>query len=275
MADKNKSEDFNVPDCDHVESKSKSQNSEAMATMNTAAKSATVNKPKGKSPGKSTVTVAKAKPMTAKAKAKTVADVDLREKMDRIENMMLQLIDGHSQSHFDHQVAGPSYDQHDGEMDEDFWGAGEEYNDFEEEIEERDPNEHIPLFPHLFPVGSKTAQAMNFNLKAKDKPATLSKPPAADKTNDSANTSSKEADKGDGASGEIGFAARFAEAADKGDPIDTNISIALRYLMGTKINETVLNETFERYGIPENCGTLCVPKVNHRRAAHTKTPNKD
>ena len=61
---------------------------------------------------------------------------------------------------------------------------------------------------------------------------------------------------------EIGFAARFAVAADRGNPIDSNIAISLKYLMSTKINETVLTETLDRYGRPPNCKVLVAPKVN-------------
>ncbi len=61
---------------------------------------------------------------------------------------------------------------------------------------------------------------------------------------------------------EIGFAARFAAVSDRGNPIDQNISISLKYLMQTKITDTVLTETMDRYGRPANCKVLFTPKVN-------------
>ncbi len=59
-----------------------------------------------------------------------------------------------------------------------------------------------------------------------------------------------------------GFAARFCQPADSGPPLDNDMAQSLKFLLHSKIEDTTITETCDKYPCPNNAQALRVPKVN-------------
>ena len=60
----------------------------------------------------------------------------------------------------------------------------------------------------------------------------------------------------------LGFASRFANQDEVGEALPEELAASVNYLMSSKLEDTQMNETFEKYPRPPNATHLRVPKVN-------------
>ena len=172
----------------------------------------------------------------AKAKTKTnKVTEDYQERLERVENLLARFVDLMEKPEDDNNVDIdiPDHDMNDQPISDD-----------ESEIR----NFYLPLVqdePKVDKPNKNTAksspQTQNEVQQKLDKANQDPKPSSDDKP--------------------MGFAAQYVENAAPGDPIEDKTAISIKFLMGHKLQEQAMTQTFEKYPTPSNCEMLDTRRV--------------